>query len=68
MNKKRKLLSGKHVLELEQAKILTVRTKCPEKWLLTDLETGQSYIGYTTDGHLSWKKIDDDYHKELVTK
>jgi len=25
--------------------ILTVRTLCPEKWLLIDRETGQVYVG-----------------------
>ena len=55
--KKRTLLSGEEVLELEQSKILTVKTKCPEKWKLTDMETGEVYIGYSTEGQLSWKKI-----------
>jgi hypothetical protein len=57
MMKKRTLLSGEEVLELEQSKILTVKTKCPEKWKLTDMETGEVYIGYSTEGQLSWKKI-----------
>lgn len=55
----RKLKNGKEVPELEQAKILEVKTKCPEKWLLTDLETGEQYIGRSTDGSLSWKRIDN---------
>ena len=24
---------------------LTVKTKCPEKWMLVDRETGQVYVG-----------------------
>jgi hypothetical protein len=31
--------------ETEQDVILTVRTLCPEKWLLVDRETGQVYTG-----------------------
>ena len=57
---KRKLITGEEVPELKEAKTLTVYTKCPEKWLLKDLETGQSYIGYTSHGSLSWKKIPSD--------
>ena len=54
---KRKLLDGREVPELEESKTLTVKTKCPEKWFLTDMETGETYIGYSSEGHLSWKKI-----------
>ena len=31
--------------EEEEYVILTVRTLCPEKWLLIDRETGQTYVG-----------------------
>jgi hypothetical protein len=55
----RKLQDGRLVPELLESKTLTVKTKCPEKWLLVDLETGEKYTGYTTDGSLSWKKLDD---------
>ena len=34
---------------------LIVHTKCPEKWLLIDRETGQIYKG-TFDGH--WDRLD----------
>ena len=53
----RKLQDGREVQELETAKILTVKTKCPEKWLLVDLETGERYKGHVTDGKNSWKKL-----------
>jgi hypothetical protein len=53
----RKLLDGNEVPELDEPKILTVKTKCPEKWLLIDLETGERYTGYGTDGSLDWKKL-----------
>lgn len=54
----RKLQDGREVTELESAKTLTVKTKCPEKWLLIDLETGERYTGHLTDGKNSWKKLD----------
>jgi hypothetical protein len=53
----RKLLDGNEVPELDEPKILTVKTKCPEKWLLIDLETGERYTGYGTDGSQDWKKL-----------
>lgn len=52
------LQNGEKVSELTEPKILTVKTKCPEKWLLVDLETGEKYIGHTTDGKNSWRKLD----------
>ena len=53
----RTLKDGSQVPELETAKTLKVKTKCPEKWLLTDLETGEQYIGHSTDGTNDWKKL-----------
>jgi len=41
----RKLLDGTHVVELEDPMALTIMTKCPEKWILQDIETGQVYKG-----------------------
>ena len=55
----RKLLDGTEVQELEEAKLLTVYTKCPEKWRLVDMETGEMYIGRDTDGSQHWKKINE---------
>lgn len=55
----RKLLDGREVEELTEAKVLTIKTKAPEKWLLIDLETGERYTGYTTDGNNSWRKLDN---------
>jgi hypothetical protein len=34
---------------------LVVHTKCPDKWLLMDRETGQIYKG-TSEGH--WNRLD----------
>lgn len=57
MTRTRKLLDGSVVTELDQPKTLEVHTKCPEKWLLIDLETGERYTGYSTTGSSHWKKI-----------
>ena len=53
------LRDGTSVRELDKVKILEVKTKCPEKWKLIDLETGEEYIGWYTDGPRSWRKVDD---------
>tara|TARA_R110000868_G_scaffold345534_1_gene606652 strand:+ start:435 stop:788 length:354 start_codon:yes stop_codon:yes gene_type:complete len=47
-NKKyRKLLDGTNVEELDNPHTLFVITKCPEKWILQDIETGELYRGST---------------------
>lgn len=54
----RKLQDGTTVQELDQSKVLKVKTRCPEKYMLIDLETGQRYIGRSTDGASDWRLID----------
>ena len=54
----RMLKDGSSVNELDDSIVLTVKTKCPEKWVLFDRETGEVYTGYTTTGKNSWKKLD----------
>lgn len=60
MTKSRKLLDGVIVPELDQAVNLRVYTKCPEKWMLIDLETGERYVGRPDPdaGPSNWKKIE----------
>ena len=53
----RNLLDGTDAEELDEPIILTIKTKCPGKWLLADKETGEVYVPYTTKGPLQWKKI-----------
>lgn len=37
---------------------LIIHSKCPEKWLLVDLETGQMYRGMKDPGpYGKWKRI-----------
>jgi hypothetical protein len=54
----RKLLDGSTVNDTDISIELTIRTKCPEKWMLVDRETGEIYTPYTTPGPRQWKKID----------
>ena len=59
-NLTRTLQDGTEVQELEKSVVLEVRTKCPNKWKLVDLETGEEYIGNRPDEHkMYWKKIKD---------
>ena len=51
----RKLKDGTEVAELDQIVELKVTTKCPDKWLLIDRETGEAYIAYSTTGKHQWK-------------
>jgi hypothetical protein len=56
----RKLLDGTVVEELSEPVQLIVKTKCPNKYKLIDLETGEEYIGNRPDEHkMYWKKIKD---------
>ena len=43
MNKFRKLMNGEKVSELNFPMNLIIKTKCPTKWIIEDLETGQRY-------------------------
>jgi len=58
MTKTRKLRFGTKVPELENAIVLEVKTKCPNKWKLIDMETGEEYIGANpNENNMHWKKI-----------
>ena len=39
----RKLKNGQKANELEKSIELIIKTKCPTKWIIEDLETGQRY-------------------------
>ena len=43
MKKYRKLKNGEEAEELETSIKLIIKTKCPTKWIIEDLETGQKY-------------------------
>jgi hypothetical protein len=61
--KSRKLLDGKKVKELERAITLKVYTKCPNKYKLIDMETGDIYIGIDTPNS-NWQKVLDNETKD----
>jgi hypothetical protein len=54
---KRILQDGREVHELQSPTTLTIKTKCPAKWLLIDQETGEAYVPYDTSGTMQWKKV-----------
>lgn len=58
--KTRTLLDGNDVPELDQPVTLEVYTKCPQKWMLIDLQTGERYIGHSDPdaGPSDWKKVE----------
>ncbi len=43
MTKYRKLKNGEDAEELDSSFQLIIKTKCPTKWIIEDLETGQRY-------------------------
>lgn len=53
----RTLQNGTAVTALESAVTLTVYTKCPDKYLLVDQETGEVYVPQESAGTRTWKKI-----------
>ncbi len=61
----RKLLDGRNVEEFEERHTLTVNTKCPQKWKLIDMETGEEYEGHhpSNPNNFNWKKIDRQQEK-----
>ena len=53
----RTLKNGESVEELEIPVILTIKTKCPQKYMLIDQETGEVYTPYAIPGSRQWRKI-----------
>ena len=58
--KQRTLQSGSTVTDLPTPITLEVYTRCPEKYKLTDMETGEEYIGYASPGKNSWRKLNQE--------
>jgi len=58
----RKLLDGTEVPEFDIRLELKVKTKCPNKYKLVDLETGQEYLGQvrTDENPYYWKLIENE--------
>lgn len=54
----RELITGEHAEEYKDATDLDIHTRCPEKWLLIDLETGQMYRGMKSPGpYGKWRRL-----------
>ena len=54
----RKLQDGTTAVELEENITLTVYTKCPSKYKLVDLETGEEYLGQDPRyNNYHWKRF-----------
>ena len=51
------------VEETEDPINLTIHTRCPEKWMLIDMETGQKYIGSATPNlYGKWKRLTEKWN------
>ena len=54
----RELITGEEAEEYPNAVDLAVHSKCPSKWLLIDLETGQMYRGMKEPGpYGKWRRL-----------
>jgi hypothetical protein len=53
--KGKKMIQSKKFEKLEQTIGLTVKTRCPEKYLLVDRETGQVFVGNSMG---FWDRLD----------
>ena len=64
--KMRKLVDGSEAVELEHFITLEIKTKCPNKYLLLDLETNETYRGTDNNQPGShWTKIDNSFVNEF---
>lgn len=59
----RRLRSGRIVPEYNEVVTLTLTTRCPEKWLSIDLETGEAWYGCAS----GWRQATSDERKEAST-
>jgi len=55
--KTRILEDGTEVEEYDRNIVLQVVTKCPGKYKLIDMETGQEYVGQDPKKTFHWKRI-----------
>ena len=53
----RRLINGEIAEDLESPIDLIIHTKCPSKWILIDMETGQTYAGSNkNNGYGLWHR------------
>lgn len=56
--KTRKIKDGMEVQELDKPVNLSILTKCPGKWKIVDMETGQEYVASGNyEIYKQWKPI-----------
>jgi len=56
--KTRKIKDGMEVQELDKPVQLSILTKCPAKWKIVDMETGQEYIASCNyEMYKQWKEV-----------
>jgi hypothetical protein len=56
----RKLINGEIAEDLEFPIDLIIHTKCPSKWVLIDMETGQEYVGMKIPNEYGqWLRVKD---------
>lgn len=64
--KMRKLIDGTEAAELEQSIVLEIKTKCPNKYLLIDLETNETYQGTSNNkSGEHWSKVENSFINEF---
>lgn len=63
VSKKRVLKSGRTVAELsETTKVLSLDTRCPQKWAAVDMETGEIWVGSAS----GWRRATEVQGSEVV--
>ena len=64
--KTRKLIDGSEAKELDQPIKLLIETKCPSKWKIVDMETGQAYIGTNNNKKFKYWRIIDEQQLQRI--
>ncbi len=49
---------GIELEELENSVILTIKTKCPSKWRLVDIENGRVFMGNSGGSWIEMKELE----------
>ena len=61
----RKLIDGTQSIDLTEPVSLILKTKCPNKYLLLDLETNEIYRGANHESGKHWIKINYSFEKDF---
>ena len=67
--KTRKLIDGSEAQELDQPIKLLIENKCPSKWKIVDMETGQAYMGTNNNKKFQyWQPIDEQQLQRIESE